>query len=101
MSNDYYVYILANKTNSTVYVGMTHDLEKRLYEHRNHLARGSFTDKYNCNKLVYYEWTDEQYAALSREKQIKKWSRAKKDNLINKMNPEWKDLSLEWYKQDI
>ena len=98
MSNDYYVYIVSNKTDSTVYIGMTHDLEKRLYEHKNHLAKGSFTDKYNCYKLVYYEWIDDYDSALAREKQIKKWNRNKKNKLINSINPEWKDLSLKWYK---
>ena len=97
MFNDYYVYIVSNKYNSTIYIGMTHDLEKRLYEHKNHLAKGSFTDKYNCTKLVYYEWTDGHDSALAREKQIKKWNREKKNKLINSMNPERKDLSLEWY----
>lgn len=95
--SDYYVYILANKSNSTIYIGYTYNLEKRLYEHRNHVVEG-FTDKYNCTKLVYYEYLDDKYEALSREKQLKRWSRDKKNNLINSINPKWRDLFLDWYR---
>ena len=95
MTNNYYVYILTNATNTTVYVGMTHNLEKRMYEHKNHLVNG-FSDRYNTVKLVYYEWTDDKFGALAREKQLKKWSRIKKDRLINSMNPDWKDLTDRW-----
>ena len=95
--SDYYVYILANKSNSTIYIGYTYNLEKRLYEHRNHVVEG-FTDKYNCIKLVYYEYLDDKYEALSREKQLKRWSREKKNKLINSINPKWRDLSLDWYR---
>ena len=94
---DYYVYILANKSNSTIYIGYTYNLEKRLYEHRNHVVDG-FTDKYNCTKLVYYEYLDDKYEALSREKQLKRRSREKKNRLINSINPKWRDLSLDWYR---
>ncbi len=95
MTNNYYVYILTNATNTTVYVGMTHNLEKRMYEHKNHLVNG-FSDLYNTVKLVYYEWTDDKFGALAREKQLKKWSRIKKDRLINSMNPDWEDLTDKW-----
>ena len=91
----YYVYILTNWDDSVMYVGVTSNLERRLYEHKNHLADG-FTKKYNIHKLVYFEYTHDVHAALEREKQFKGWTRTKKNALIEKMNPEWKDLSLEW-----
>lgn len=90
--NYYYVYILSNKSNSVVYVGVTNNLERRLYEHKNGLYDG-FTKKYNVHKLVYYEYTTDIRSAIIREKQIKGWRRSKKDDLINSQNPEWKDLS--------
>ena len=93
--NRYYVYILSNKTNSVVYVGITNDLQRRLYEHKNGLNKG-FTKKYNVNKLVYFEETTSVLSAITREKQIKNLVRRKKDELINANNPEWEDLSLSW-----
>ena len=92
---NYYVYILTNWDDSVMYVGVTNNLERRLYEHRNHLVDG-FTKKYNVHKLVYYEYTNDVYSALEREKQLKGWTRAKKNALVAKANPTWKDLSLEW-----
>ena len=91
----YFVYILSNWDDSVLYIGITSDLPKRLYEHRNHLADG-FTAKYNVNKLVYYETTTDVRVAIEREKQLKKWRREKKNNWVATMNPQWKDLSLEW-----
>ena len=91
----YFVYILSNWDDSVLYIGVTSNLPKRLYEHRHGLVDG-FTKKYNVNKLVYYENTNEVYSAISREKQLKKWSRSKKNVLISKMNPDWKDLSESW-----
>ena len=91
----YYVYILTNWDDSVMYVGVTNNLERRLYEHRNHLVDG-FTKKYNVHKLVYYEYTNDVYSALEREKQLKGWSRAKKNALVAKSNPTWSDLSTEW-----
>ena len=91
----YYVYILSNWDDSVLYIGVTSNLPRRLYEHRNGLADG-FTKKYNVHKLVYYEHTNDVYSAISREKQLKKWTRAKKHVLISKMNPEWKDLAADW-----
>jgi putative endonuclease len=76
-------------------VGVTSDLQKRIYEHRNKLANG-FTQKYNINKLVYFEKTRDVITAIAREKEIKKWRREKKNQLINRNNPYWNDLSLEW-----
>ena len=92
---EYFVYILSNITNTTLYIGMTNNLKRRLYEHKNKLIPG-FTDKYNVNKLVYYEKTTDVNAAIQREKNLKKWNRAWKLELIQKNNPLFKDLSLEW-----
>ncbi len=78
-----------------MYVGVTNNLIRRIYEHKNKLVKG-FTKKYNLNKLVYYEETHDVIAAITREKEIKKWRREKKNQLVNRMNPTWKDLSLDW-----
>ena len=91
----YFVYILSNWDDSVLYIGVTGNLPRRLYEHKNGLVEG-FTKKYNIHKLVYYEDTSDVYSAISREKQLKKWSRRKKNDLIAQMNPEWKDLSKDW-----
>ena len=91
----YYVYILANWSDSVLYVGVTNDLARRLYEHKNHLTDG-FTKKYNVHKLVYFEQTNDIRSALEREKQLKGWSRSKKNTLIAKANPAWVDLSTNW-----
>ena len=88
----YYVYILANKTNVAIYTGVTGDLPRRIYEHKNHLAPGSYTAKYDITKLVYYEETVDVTSAIAREKQIKGWSRKKKNDLIAGFNPEWREL---------
>lgn len=88
----YCIYILTNKNNKVLYVGITSNLLKRIYEHKNKLVDG-FTKKYNLNKLVYYEQTDNIFSALNREKQLKNWHRDWKINLINSFNPKWKDLS--------
>ena len=89
--NQYYIYILANKRNGTLYIGVTSNLVKRVYEHKNNIVDG-FTKKYSIHKLVYYEITDDIESAIRREKQLKKWNRKWKMNLIEKNNPEWKDL---------
>ena len=89
---NYYVYILANKTNTVIYTGVTSNLHRRIYEHKTHADPKSFTAKYKITKLVYYEYTGDVRVALEREKQIKSWNRKAKDNLIHSMNPEWKDL---------
>jgi putative endonuclease len=91
----YVVYILSNWCDSVLYIGVTGNLPRRLYEHRNGLVDG-FTKQYNVHKLVYFESTSDVYSAISREKQLKKWSRVKKNELISKMNPKWEDLSLSW-----
>ena len=91
----YYVYLLSSKKNGTLYIGVTNDLERRMFEHKNKLLSG-FTAKYNVNKLMYFE--DFQYVndALKREKQLKNWNRQWKIDLIEKENKEWKDLSVDW-----
>jgi putative endonuclease len=86
-----YVYIMTNRTNRVLYTGVTSDLKRRVYQHRKHLVRG-FTDRYNVVKLVYYECCDDIVSALAREKQIKGGSRRRKEDLVNSMNPEWRDL---------
>ena len=88
----YYVYILSNATNTTIYTGVTNDLERRLWEHRNHVDKGSFTARYSVTKLVHYEMTTDVNAAIEREKQIKGWSRKRKNALIEKENPNWQEL---------
>ncbi len=90
----YYVYILASKRNGTLYVGITNDLIKRVYEHKNSLVDG-FTKKYNVKMLVFYESTEDVLSAIAREKCIKKWNRLWKIKFIEETNPDWKDLSLE------
>jgi len=95
MSKEYYVYIMTNKSR-TLYTGVTGDLMRRVYEHKNKLVSG-FTKNYNIQYLVYYECTSSIYSAIEREKQIKGWLRARKIALIDSMNPEWKDLSEEWF----
>jgi putative endonuclease len=91
---DYYVYILSNAS-KTLYIGVTNNLERRLYEHKNKLIDG-FTKKYNLTKLVYFETTTDISAAIYREKQLKGLLRSKKIILIEENNPEWDDLSVSW-----
>jgi len=88
----YYVYILTNKTNTTLYIGVTNNLTKRVRQHKKKLIDG-FTKKYNLTKLVYVESTHNAFDAIQREKQLKKWRRSKKINLIKHQNPIWDDLS--------
>ena len=88
----YYVYIITNKTNTVLYTGVTNNLQRRIYEHKNKLVDG-FSKRYNLCKLVYFEETTDVYSAISREKQVKDWRREKKIALINMINPNWVDLS--------
>ena len=87
----YYVYILTNQHGNVMYIGVTRDLSRRLYEHRHHLT-GGFTARYHIDKLVYYESTSDIQAALNREKQLKGWTRARKNALVASVNPDWKEL---------
>ncbi|MBE7704171.1 MAG: GIY-YIG nuclease family protein, partial [Cyanobacteria bacterium SIG28] len=80
---------------TSLYIGVTSNLQKRVWEHKNKVVKG-FTEKYNVNKLVYYELTDSIETAINREKQLKRWHREWKINLIKEINPEFKDLSLDW-----
>ena len=90
--NHYYVYILASETNVTIYTGVTNDLLRRIYEHKNNVAPDSFTARYKVHKLVYYEETTDAGTAIEREKQIKGWNRKRKNKLVSEFNSEWKDL---------
>ena len=91
MNKQYYVYIMTNRGNTALYTGVTNDLKKRVYEHKEKLVDG-FTKKYNVNKLVYYEDTENVEGAIEREKKIKGGSRAKKVALVEHINKEWRDL---------
>ncbi|MFH1838560.1 MAG: GIY-YIG nuclease family protein [Candidatus Kuenenbacteria bacterium] len=93
---NYYVYILTNKRNGTLYVGVTNNLECRMYEHKNKIIKG-FTEKYGIDKLIYFEETNDISIALLKEKQIKKWNRKWKLRLIEKENSNWKDLAKDWF----
>lgn len=92
MSRNYYVYIITNKTQGVLYIGYTSNLSKRIWEHKNNLADG-FSYRYKLHKLVYYEVCEESLSALERERQLKNWHREWKINLVEKMNPNWDDLS--------
>ena len=94
----YFIYILTNQSHTTLYTGVTNDLVRRIYEHKEGLVEG-FTKKYQCKYLVYYEVFEDAYNAIAREKQIKAGSRSKKLALIEGLNPQWKDLyaSIIWF----
>jgi putative endonuclease len=89
----YYVYILASRSR-TLYIGMTNDLTRRLYEHRTRHSLGAFSARYDVHRLVYYEVAASPYAAIAREKDLKVWSRERKLQLIESMNPGWGDLAI-------
>ena len=88
----YYVYILSNNHRNVIYTGITNDLVRRVYEHKKHLDKGSFTSRYNVENLVFYEVTTDIDSAIAREKQIKGWNRKRKEKLIEAKNPNWNDL---------
>jgi putative endonuclease len=93
----YYVYVLTDHRSTTLYIGVTNDLERRVYEHKRKLVPG-FTSRYNLTRLVYFEETADVRAAIEREKQLKGWRRSRKAELVETMNPEWRDLSEGWYQ---
>jgi len=93
----YYVYIMTNNY-ATLYTGVTNDLQRRVWEHKQRMVPG-FTKRYNITRLVYYEETNDIAAAIAREKEIKGWVRAKKAALIESVNPNWQDLSAEWFER--
>ena len=95
-NHQYYTYILAShSTEPALYIGVTNDLERRVFEHRNHLVAG-YTERYNCDKLVYFEVADAPDSAIAREKQLKRWRREWKLNLIHEVNPDMRDLSKDF-----
>ena len=93
----YYVHILTNKTNNVLYIGMTGDIQRRISEHKSEMIDG-FSKRYHTHKLVYFEEYGDSMEAISREKQLKGYKRDKKIALIDKMNPDWNDLSDDWYQ---
>ena len=95
MQKHYFVYILASERNGTLYIGVTNNLERRMYEHKKGIVPG-FTKKYGVKTLVHYDETDCVSIALTREKQLKRWNRDWKVRLIEEENPDWKDLAAEW-----
>ena len=88
----YYIYILTNENKNVIYTGVTNDLVRRVYEHKKHLDKGSFTSRYNVENLVYFEVTTDVKSAIEREKQIKGWNRKRKNKLVESKNPNWEDL---------
>ncbi len=92
----YYVYMMQSASRRALYIGMTNNLRKRVWQHKNHAHEG-FTDDYNCTRLVYWESFDDVANAIDREKQLKRWRREKKMWLIERKNPGWKDLAADWY----
>ncbi len=94
--HNYFIYIVTNKNKTVLYIGVTNDLQRRVYEHEQGLISG-FTKKYNCHYLIYYEHFQDINDAIEREKVLKKWRREKKENLINEFNPDWKFLNEDVY----
>ena len=98
-THQYYVYILTNKKNGTLYIGMTNDLERRIFEHKQKLIDG-FSKKYSLDRLVYFESFQYVNDAIKREKQLKNWNRRWKIDLIEVENPDWNDLAIDWFDVD-
>lgn len=94
-THQYFVYILTSKINGVLYIGVTNNIEKRLFEHKNKMLKG-FTSRYNVDKLMYFEVYANIDEAIIREKQLKKWNRQWKIDLIEENNPDWNDLAVEW-----
>ncbi|MDO5971987.1 GIY-YIG nuclease family protein [Flavivirga aquimarina] len=92
----WYVYIMTNKPNGVLYIGVTDNIEERIKEHKLKVYPKSFTARYNCDKLIYFEEFEKGSEAEKRERQFKKWKRQWKINLIEEMNPSWSDLSINW-----
>lgn len=97
----WFVYIMTNKPNGVLYIGVTDEIEARVQEHKNKLYKKSFTAKFNCDKLVYLEEHEDGAKAAIREKQLKKWNRQWKINLIEEINPSWMDISMNWKNDDL
>ena len=94
----YYVYMMQSASRHALYIGLTNDLRKRVWEHKNHIREG-FTDDYDCTRLVYWESFDDVANAIDREKQLKRWRREKKEWLIERKNSQWKDLASDSYER--
>ena len=94
-NHEYYVYILSNRHNGTLYIGVSNDLERRIFEHKNKLVKG-FSSKYGLDRLIYFEKFQFIEDAIKREKQLKNWNRQWKIDLIEKENQDWNDLSIDW-----
>lgn len=94
-----FIYILTNRHKTVLYIGVTANLKSRIWEHAHHEVKNSFSDKYNIEFLVYYEWFNSIESAIKREKEIKKWNRFKKDKLIQSKNPDWNFLNDEVYDE--
>lgn len=92
----WYIYIMSNKAQGVIYIGVTNNLIERVKEHKLKLYPNSFTAKYNCDKLIYFEDCDDGFEATKREKQLKKWKRDWKIKIIEDMNPSWMDISINW-----
>ena len=95
------VYIVCNKTNSVIYVGVTSNLKRRIWQYKTKYFNKSFSAEYNCSKLVYYTNFPSMKEAMNFEKRLKNWNRSWKENLISKDNYDWKDLSNEWYEGGV
>ncbi|HTY84217.1 MAG TPA: GIY-YIG nuclease family protein [Silvibacterium sp.] len=95
----YYVYMMQSVSRHALYIGMTNKLRKRVWQQKNHIYEG-FSDDYNCTRLVYWESFDDVVRAINREKQLKRWRREKKEWLITRKNPHWKDLAADWYERE-
>ncbi len=94
---EYHIYMTCNRKNGVLYIGVTGDLSRRMFQHRNKLIRG-FSERYNCDRLVYFESTPDVSSAIQREKQLKGWLRSRKIRLIESKNPEWNDLCEAWFE---
>ena len=92
MSKEYYLYIITNKKDGVLYIGITNNLKRRIYQHKNKVHKTTFSARYNLDKLVFYEIVETKEEALLKEARMKKWNREWKTNLINELNPDWLDL---------
>lgn len=97
----YHVYIMANKWNTTLYIGMTNDIVRRVWEHKSRSDPGSFTARYRVDRLVWMEEYNDVLVAIAREKELKKWRRSWKNDLIASENPTWADLAADWHGNEV
>ncbi len=97
---DFYVYVMSNRSRAVLYTGITKDLARRVWQHKNHVVKG-FTSKYKLDRLVYYEQFADPISAITREKEIKAWRREKKNDLVRKLNPKWEDLAKKLFGGNV